>query len=93
MANTNTRTIVLGSDQLGARRRHSSALFARTPLELIQLLEQSADVDRILLAGDFVHRGDVADFIHDEYPAIAIVYEHLENPRPVAFVWQQLALA
>jgi hypothetical protein len=87
MANTQTRTVVLGSDQLGARRRQSNALFARTPLELIHLVENN-DVSRVLLAGEYLDRHDVADFIHDEYPTISVCYEHLERPRPVAIIWQ-----
>lgn len=84
--------MVLGSDQLAARRRHSSSLFARTPLEMIQILEHHPEIDRVLLAGDFVRRHDIAEFIHDEYPAIGVHYEHVETERPVVFV-PQLAYA
>jgi hypothetical protein len=87
MANTQTRTIVLGSDQVGARRRHSNALFARTPLELIQLLERT-EVDRVLLAGEFIDRHEIVEFIHEEYPAVSVCYEHIEHPRPVSILWQ-----
>lgn len=93
MATNPTRTlVVLGTDQLGARRRHANSLFARTPLEMIQLLERNPEIDRVLLAGDFVQRHDIAEFIHDEYPAIAVSYEHVETQRPVVFV-RQLAYA
>jgi hypothetical protein len=87
MANTKSGTIVLGSDQLGARRRQPNALFARTPLELIQLAEND-DVGRVLLAGEYVGRHDIVDFIHDEYPALSVCFEHLERPRPMAIIWQ-----
>ena len=93
MANAHKRTIVLGSDQLGARRRHPNALFARTPLDLIQIIERDrSELGLVLLAGDYVHRRDVAEFIHDEYPELAVSYEHVEKPRPVVFL-RRLAFA
>jgi hypothetical protein len=62
-------------------------MFARTPLELIQLLENH-EFDRVLLAGEYVERREVAEFIRDEYPAVSISFEHLERPRPMAIIWQ-----
>lgn len=88
---TRANTVVLGHDELAARRRGSNVTLVRTPLELIQLLERTP-IETVVLAGEFARRGDLVEFLHDEHPDVSVTFEILERERPVVFL-PQLAFA
>ena len=67
------RAVVLGTDELDARRRGTGAMFTRTPLDMLQVLERAEEtIEVIVLAGEFARRDDIARFLRDSYPQIPV---------------------
>lgn len=75
MNNALSRVLVLGTDELGARR--CGFVFARTPLDMIQALEATASqIAIVVLAGQHANREDIAYFLREAYPDVVVHLDH-----------------
>ena len=73
---TMMRALVLGSDELELCCRGTAAVFTRTPLDMIQMLERTdLALDAVVLAGEFARRDDIAAFLRESYPQLAIHHD------------------
>lgn len=71
MIKTSSRALVLGTDELAARR--GGCVFARTPLDMIQVLERAtSQIAIVVLAGTYAGREDIAYFLREAYPDVSV---------------------
>lgn len=73
---TMMRALVLGGDELGHWGRTVAAVFTRTPLDMIQILERTdVALDAVVLAGEFARRDDIKAFLRESYPQLAVHHD------------------